>query len=114
MFRVSFLTENFSILLPEGRKKDKGGLGIVMMMGLMMAKMVGALGFAGVGALAAKALGVSMMALLLSAVVGLKKLAEGGSGGGHSEHHRRRRDVDPETEVRGEDFLPYWAWLKQD
>lgn len=84
-----------------------------MMMGLMMAKMMGALGFAGVGALAAKALGVSMMALLLSAIVGLKKLAEGGHGGGHSEHHRRRRDL--EEESKGSfDFLPYRAWFKQE
>lgn len=86
-----------------------------MMMGLMMAKMVGALGFAGVGALAAKALGVSMMALLLSAVVGLKKLAEGGGhGGGHSEHHRRRRDLNLEAKANLDDFLPYRAWFKQD
>lgn len=90
---------------------------MVMMMGMMMAKMVGALGFAGVGALAAKALGVSMMALLLSAVVGLKKLTEGGHGGGHSEHHRRRRDLagaDEESKVLLDDFLPYRAWLNLD
>lgn len=84
-----------------------------MMMGLMMAKMMGALGFAGVGALAAKALGVSMMALLLSAIVGLKKLAEGGHGGGHSDHHRRRRDLSSEAESKG-DFLPYRAWRNQE
>lgn len=105
-----------SSFFAEGRKKDKGGLGMVMMMGMMMAKMVGALGFAGVGALAAKALGVSMMALLLSAVVGLKKLTEGGHGGGHSEHHRRRRDLTDyeESKVVTDDFLPYRAWLNQD
>lgn len=85
-----------------------------MMMGLMMAKMMGALGFAGVGALAAKALGVSMMALLLSAVVGLKKLAEGGHGGGHSEHHRRRRDVGGRPKVSQDGFLPYRAWFNQE
>lgn len=88
---------------------------MVMMMGMMMAKMMGALGFAGVGALAAKALGVSMMALLLSAVVGLKKLSEGGHGGGHSDHHRRRRDLAEEWSKANQfDFLPYRAWFKQE
>lgn len=88
----------------------------MMMMGLMMAKMMGALGFAGVGALAAKAMGVSVLALLLSAIVGLKKLADGGhGGGGNSEHHRRRRDLtNAESKGPQDDFLPYHAWFKLD
>lgn len=98
-------------LIAEGRKKDKGGLGAVMLMGLMMGKMVAALGFGGVGALAMKALGVSMMALMLSALIGLKKLTENSGGESHqvhyvnaqSEHHRRRREAT-------EDSLPYRGW----
>ncbi|XP_058839365.1 uncharacterized protein LOC131694870 [Topomyia yanbarensis] len=68
------LTENFE----EARKKDKGGLGMIMMMGVMMSKMMGALGIGSVAMLAMKALGVSMMALLLSSIIGLKKLSESG------------------------------------
>lgn len=71
--------------LPEARKKDKGGYGAIMMMGMMMSKVLGALGFGGVALLAMKALGVSMMALLLSAILGLKKLTE--SGGDHKGRH---------------------------
>ncbi|XP_070507774.1 uncharacterized protein Osi5 [Chironomus tepperi] len=84
----------------EARKKDKGG-GMMLMSMLMMGKMMATMGLGGVGALAAKALGVSMMALMLAGIVGLKKLAEGGGDGGHSvhyvnaggDHHRRRRFV---------------------
>lgn len=50
-------------------------------------KMMATMGLGGVGALAAKALGVSMMALMLAGIVGLKKLAEGGGDGGHSVHY---------------------------
>ncbi|XP_055715321.1 uncharacterized protein LOC129809470 [Phlebotomus papatasi] len=98
----------------EGRKKDKGGLGMVMMMGMMMAKMMAALGLGGVGALAMKALGVSMMALMLAAIIGIKKLAEGGGhddGGhhvqyvtAHDHHHRKRRDVQSNLD------MPYRGW----
>ncbi|GAB0087553.1 hypothetical protein DMENIID0001_018770 [Sergentomyia squamirostris] len=97
----------------EGRKKDKGGLGMVMMMGMMMAKMMAALGLGGVGALAMKALGVSMMALMLAAIIGIKKLAEGGGhdDGGHHvqyvtahDHHRKRRETGQNLE------MPYRGW----
>ncbi|XP_040154686.1 uncharacterized protein LOC120895410 [Anopheles arabiensis] len=97
----------------EARKKDKGGLGAIMMMGLMMGKLLAALGFGGVGLLALKALGVSMIALLLSAILGLKKLTEHGDHKGrhndehfevHSEDHhgheggaRKRRSAEEET-----------------
>lgn len=46
-----------------------------------------ALGLGGVGALALKALGVSLAALTLAAIVGLKKLTEGGGDGGHQVHY---------------------------
>lgn len=51
------------------------------------------MGLAGVGALALKALGVSMMALMLAAVAGLKKLTEGGGDGGHQVHYVRNYDA---------------------
>jgi hypothetical protein len=49
--------------------------------------MMAAMGLGGVGALALKALGVSMMALMLAGIVALKKLTEGGGDGGHSVHY---------------------------
>ncbi|XP_053698683.1 uncharacterized protein LOC128745635 [Sabethes cyaneus] len=63
--------------IEEGRKKDKGGLGAVMMMGVMMSKLLGAIGFGSVAMLAMKALGVSIIALVMSTIIGLKKLTEG-------------------------------------
>lgn len=73
-------------------------------MGLMMGKMMAALGLGGVGLLAMKALMVSALALMLSMVIGIKKLVssghdEGGyhvihaSGGGHGHEHRRKREA---------------------
>lgn len=47
------------------------------------------MGLAGVGALAMKALGVSLAALLLAGIVALKKLMEGGGDGGHQVHYVR-------------------------
>ncbi|XP_063706265.1 uncharacterized protein LOC134835322 [Culicoides brevitarsis] len=67
----------------EARKGHKGGLGYVLLMGGMLAKTMAALGFGGVAMLALKALGASLAALLLSSVVGLKKLGEQG----HHESH---------------------------
>lgn len=49
--------------------------------------MMAALGLGGVGALALKALGVSMLALMLAAIVALKKLTEGHGDGGHQVHY---------------------------
>ncbi|XP_052863715.1 uncharacterized protein LOC128270355 [Anopheles cruzii] len=105
----------------EARKKDKGGLGAIMMMGLMMGKLLAALGFGGVGLLALKALGVSMVALLLSAILGLKKLTEQGDHKGrhndehfevHSDDHiqhadRKRRS--PKSDVAA-NLLAYNGW----
>ncbi|XP_015585292.1 uncharacterized protein LOC107263022 [Cephus cinctus] len=61
-----------------GRKKDKGGMG-TLMAGLMMMKgTLGAVGFGALALLAGKALMTGLMALMLSAIVGLKSLAGGG------------------------------------
>ena len=51
--------------------------------------MLAALGLGAVGALALKALGVSLAALLLAGLVALKKLTEGGGGGDHQVHYVR-------------------------
>lgn len=101
-------------LSTEGRKKSKGGMGAIMMMGLMMGKMMAALGMGGIALMAMKALGVAMMALMLSAIIGLKKLTEKHDDGGeqhvyvqaHGGHdHRRRREIDEAVP------LPYKAWV---
>lgn len=52
--------------------------------------MMATMGLGGVAALAMKALGVSMMALMLAGIAGLKKLTEGGGDGGHSVHYVRK------------------------
>ncbi|GJQ85497.1 hypothetical protein Trydic_g23086 [Trypoxylus dichotomus] len=97
-----------------GGKKGDGGLGAVALMGLMMGKMMAALGLGGVGLLAMKALMVSAMALMLSMIVGLKKLVSSDSGdSGHTVihaspshgygggyEHRRKRAAD----------IAYHAW----
>ncbi|XP_050304927.1 uncharacterized protein LOC126742325 [Anthonomus grandis grandis] len=79
-----------------------GGGGGVMMMGLMMGKLLAALGIGGVGLLAMKALMVSALALMLSIIIGLKKLVHhDDDGGGHHvihaghghEYHRRKREA---------------------
>ena len=59
------------------RKKDKGGMG-GLMAGLMMMKgTLGALGFGALAMLAGKALMTGLMALMLSAIIGLKSLSHG-------------------------------------
>lgn len=62
----------------SARKKDKGGLGAIMAAILMMKGTLGALGFGALAALAGKALMTGLMALMLSAIVGIKSLASGG------------------------------------
>ncbi|KMQ95661.1 osiris 16-like protein [Lasius niger] len=60
-----------------GRKKDKGQGGL--MAGLLMMKgTIGAMGFGALALLAGKALMTGLMALMLSAIIGLKSLASGG------------------------------------
>ncbi|KAL4708515.1 hypothetical protein ACJJTC_014123 [Scirpophaga incertulas] len=94
-----------------GRGKGGGGAGSVAILGMMMAKMMGAAGLGGLGLLTMKALAVSAMALLLSAVVGVKKLASHDDHddhqviyAGHHGHHRKRRHIDTP--------LPYKAWTQ--
>lgn len=80
------------------------------MMGLMMGKMMAALGIGGVGLLAMKALMVSALALMLSLIVGLKKLFskehdDGGhtvihAGQGHHDYRKKREAAD----------MAYHAW----
>lgn len=74
VFRKSinpFLTFN------TGRKKDKGNGGL--MAGLLMMKgTLGAVGFGALALLAGKALMTGLMALMLSAIIGLKSLASHG------------------------------------
>jgi hypothetical protein len=94
-----FVTES------SARKKDKGGYGGLLAMGVMMKGMLTAMGMGGLGLLAMKALMVSAMALLLSAVIGIKKLAskDGGSdhvvqvvpvhSGGDHGHYRKKRST---------------------
>ncbi|XP_046805593.1 uncharacterized protein LOC111684407 [Lucilia cuprina] len=85
-------------LSDEARKKDKGN-GMIMILGLMMSKMMAVMGLGGIGALAMKALGVAMTALMMAAMVGVKSLANQGHESSHSvqyvtadgHHHRRRR-----------------------
>ncbi|XP_037884746.1 uncharacterized protein LOC119634578 [Glossina fuscipes] len=82
----------------EARKKDKGQ-GAMMMMAVMFSKMMAVMGIGGVGALAMKALGVAMTALVLAGIIGMKSLMSHGHESSHSvqyltadgHHHRRRR-----------------------
>ncbi|XP_075210472.1 uncharacterized protein LOC142317808 [Lycorma delicatula] len=70
----------------EGRKKkDKGGY---MMMGMVAtASMLLQLAMGKIALLAGKALLIGKIALLLSAVIGLKKLVGSGGGGGGGDSH---------------------------
>ncbi|XP_018570582.1 uncharacterized protein LOC108910467 [Anoplophora glabripennis] len=93
----------------KGGKGGDGGSGI-MLMGLMMGKMMAALGIGGVGLLAMKALMVSALALMLSIIIGLKKLVhsdhdDGGhtvihAGHGHHDYRKKREATD----------MAYRAW----
>nr|CAD7265325.1 unnamed protein product [Timema shepardi] len=68
----------------EGRvKKDKGG-GMIMAAGLAFAGMMAQVVMGKIALIAGKALIVAKVALVLSAVIGLKKLVSGGGGGGES------------------------------
>lgn len=80
-----------------------------MMMGLMMGKMMAALGIGGVGLLAMKALMVSALALMLSVIIGLKKLVHSDHDEGHTvihaghghDHYRKKREAND---------MAYHAW----
>ncbi|XP_062705633.1 uncharacterized protein LOC115267375 [Aedes albopictus] len=118
--------------MAEARKKDKGGLGMILLMKVMMSKMLGALGFGAVAALAMKALGVSMMALVMAGVIGLKKLADGGGDnkgrqnydadiqvldGGYGGDHYDRVDssaVQRRRRRRSPSLAPYRGWTEEE
>lgn len=96
--RISFFKHILLYLLLSEARKNKGGLGYVLLMAGMLAKTLGALGFGGVTLLALKALGASLAALLLSSIVGLKKLGEQGHHENHvqyvtADHHRKKRNI---------------------
>ncbi|KAK9296228.1 hypothetical protein QLX08_009724 [Tetragonisca angustula] len=84
----------------------KGGGNGMLLMALMMGKMMAALGFGALGMLAMKALMVSALALMLSLIVAVKKLASShDSGGGHHvvyaqdvghHHYRKKRSIGDE------------------
>ncbi|KYN12854.1 hypothetical protein ALC57_14919 [Trachymyrmex cornetzi] len=77
----------------EGRKKKNKGFGYIIVAGAVLAGMMAQLAYGKIAFLAGTALLTAKMALVLSAIVGLKKLVSSG-GGGHeviyataSEHH---------------------------
>lgn len=80
-----------------------------------MKKMLAAIGIGAVGVLAAKALGVATMALVLTAIIGLKKLTESDHKSepevhyvkAHQSdyHHRRRRDIDANSYLKNHDIV---------
>lgn len=87
----------------------------IFMLGMMMKKMLIALGIGAVGALAAKALGVALLALLLAGAIGLKKLSESNhDDGGHhvqyvsapADHHRKRREIDEDLPLPYRGLVP--------
>ncbi|XP_014475660.1 PREDICTED: uncharacterized protein LOC106744982 [Dinoponera quadriceps] len=77
----------------EGRGKRRRGYGYLLMAGAVLAGMMAQLAYGKIAFLAGTALLTAKMALVLSAIVGLKKLVSSG-GGGHeviyataSDHH---------------------------
>ncbi|KAJ8709517.1 hypothetical protein PYW08_009521 [Mythimna loreyi] len=97
-----------------GRGKGGGGGGVALL-GMMFAKALGAIGIGGLGLLTMKALAASALALMLAAIVGVKKLSSHDGGedhqviyAGHHGHHRRRRDADDVTP------LPYRGWRQYE
>ncbi|KAI8046058.1 uncharacterized protein LOC128258149 [Drosophila gunungcola] len=95
----------------EARKKDKGQ-GMLLAMALMFGKMMAVMGLGGIAALAMKALGVSLVALMMAGMVGLKTAAQHGGESSHSisyvtgegHHHKRRR------RSSGQQPLAYRDW----
>lgn len=95
-----------------GGGKGGGGGGGIIVLGLMMGKMLAALGIGGVGLLALKALMVSALALMLSTIIGLKKLVHSGheehghtvihASHGHGHEYRKKREAAAE--------MAYKAW----
>ncbi|XP_012160472.1 uncharacterized protein LOC101462300 [Ceratitis capitata] len=100
----------------EARKKDKGQ-GVILAMALMFGKMLAVMGLGGIGAMAMKALGVAMTALMMAGLVGLKSLMQHGHESSHSvqyltsegHHHMRRRRSG--TDSLG---MAYRGWLQRN
>ncbi|KAM8705246.1 hypothetical protein ACLKA7_009671 [Drosophila subpalustris] len=114
------LDEHHGGQVTEARKKDKGQ-GIILAMALMFGKMMAVLGLGGIGALAMKALGVAMVALMMAGMVGLKTAAQQGHETSHSisyvtgeghHHKRRRREAKAGVQIVSEQHqpLPYRGW----
>ncbi|XP_069679303.1 uncharacterized protein [Periplaneta americana] len=78
---------NFPADVFEGRRRKKGH-GLLMAGGLAAAGMMAQLFMGKIALIAGKALLVAKIALVLSAIVGLKKLLGGGGGGGGGESHQ--------------------------
>ncbi|CAD6993246.1 unnamed protein product [Ceratitis capitata] len=112
------LNINFADLLADekARKKDKGQ-GVILAMALMFGKMLAVMGLGGIGAMAMKALGVAMTALMMAGLVGLKSLMQHGHESSHSvqyltsegHHHMRRRRSG--TDSLG---MAYRGWLQRN
>lgn len=76
---LRFRDINYHFIFNTARgKKNKGGGGGLIAAALMMKGTLMAMGMAGLAAIAGKALMTGLMALMLSAIIGLKSLASGG------------------------------------
>ncbi|XP_013165292.1 PREDICTED: uncharacterized protein LOC106116097 [Papilio xuthus] len=110
---LKIVDESYKSNNATGRGKGDGGGGLALL-GLMFAKTIGAAGIGGLGLLTMKALAVSALALMLSAIVGVKKLASHDDHDDHQViyaghgHHRKRRDIDTPLPYRG------WTQYKQE
>ncbi|XP_035723459.1 uncharacterized protein LOC118442218 [Vespa mandarinia] len=97
-FHEYLSSRNIRLTIPgntfEGRRKKDKGYGGILMAGLAMAGMLAQLAYGKIAFLAGTALLTAKIALVLSAIIGLKKLVSSGGSGGHeviyataSEHH---------------------------
>lgn len=106
---MSYSQKYFEEIQLLGRAKNKGGKkggGMMLMGGLAMAGMMAQLFMGKVAFMAGAALMISKMALLLSSVVGLKKLVSGSSGSDShvvvasgADHGGWHRSLNPEDEA---------------
>ena len=113
----------FRTFIKIARKKAKGQGALLLVMG-MFAKMMGLMGMAGIGALAMKALGVAMAALMMAGMVGLKSLSEKGNDQQHHSvqyvaadaggHHHRRRRRDLFVEENSPLAMVYRGWRQKN
>lgn len=76
---------NFSV--GRGKKKDKGMKQAMMMAGMMAVAVMGPMALKVIALIAVKALLISKIALVLSAITVLKKLMQKNSGGSHEQEH---------------------------